>query len=107
MAQATAPTSTDQTATPAAADVSTSLYFFVNGKEYSLESGSFPPDAILLNFLRSDNGVNGPGLKGTKLGCGEGGCGACAVCMAYFDIHEQKVPPVLSRHSTFSGWKIK
>ena len=94
------PAVSSEAGAPASSDVSTSLYFFVNGKEYKLESGSFPPDAILLNFLRSDNGVNGPGLKGTKLGCGEGGCGACAVTMAYFDIHEQKVSIIKASFTT-------
>ncbi|UJR09845.1 hypothetical protein I4U23_014070 [Adineta vaga] len=51
------------------------LYFFVNGKEvieYSAE-----PDWTLLWYLR--NKLN---LTGSKLGCGEGGCGACTVLIS-------------------------
>jgi aerobic carbon-monoxide dehydrogenase small subunit len=47
--------------------------FTVNGKAYELNS---PPMKRLVDVLREDLG-----LTGTKEGCGEGECGACAVIM--------------------------
>ena len=47
------------------------MKIFVNGTERSFEA---PPLKRLLDVLREDLG-----LTGTKEGCGEGECGACAV----------------------------
>jgi hypothetical protein len=59
---------------------STRLYLFVNGKEYNLVPGKdFTPEQTLLTWLRAR------GLTGTKLGCGEGGCGACTLSVSHFD----------------------
>ena len=53
------------------------LTFYVNGKEKKVRS--VDPEQTLLEFLRDG------GLTGTKLGCGEGGCGACTVMVSSFD----------------------
>ena len=56
------------------------LTLFVNGKRHSVDaSASAKPFTTLLDWLRSI------GLTGTKLGCGEGGCGACTVMVSSFD----------------------
>lgn len=55
-----------------------SLDFFLNGTKISLKDAN--PQWTLLDFIRSQHG-----LKGTKLGCGEGGCGACTVVLQVLD----------------------
>jgi len=53
------------------------LVFFVNGKR--VEDAKVDPEETLLYYLR-----NTLKLCGTKLGCGEGGCGACTVMVSHF-----------------------
>ncbi|KAL6893926.1 hypothetical protein ACP4OV_008024 [Aristida adscensionis] len=50
----------------------------VNGTRY--EAAGVDPSTTLLEFLRTRTPVRGP-----KLGCGEGGCGACAVLVSKYD----------------------
>jgi aerobic carbon-monoxide dehydrogenase small subunit len=50
-----------------------SVSFMVNGEKRTIEA---PPMKRLLDLLREDLA-----LTGTKEGCGEGECGACAVIM--------------------------
>ncbi|CAN4123176.1 unnamed protein product [Withania somnifera] len=64
------------------------LVFSVNGKRYELPS--VDPSITLLQFLRTETCFKSP-----KLGCGEGGCGACVVLLSKYD-------PQLKRVEDFS-----
>lgn len=64
-------------------DVSGSLLFYLNGCAIEVENPD--PEENLLSWLRRN------GHNGTKLGCGEGGCGACTVLLSYFSTTEQRV----------------
>lgn len=72
----------------ALADLITSTYrtsdinFFVNGRPAIVKNPN--PDWVLLDWLRSRDD-----LKGTKLGCGEGGCGACTVVLQTIEPDKQ------------------
>jgi xanthine dehydrogenase iron-sulfur cluster and FAD-binding subunit A len=53
------------------ADYHDTIRFYLNGTRVTLDTAD--PEVTLLEYLR------GIGLTGTKLGCAEGGCGACTV----------------------------
>ncbi|XP_055613911.1 xanthine dehydrogenase [Uranotaenia lowii] len=63
------------------------LVFFVNGKKVTESSPD--PDCTLLVYLRDKLG-----LVGTKLGCAEGGCGACTVMVSKIDRTTKRVSNV-------------
>ncbi|KAJ8630893.1 hypothetical protein MRB53_024216 [Persea americana] len=54
------------------------LVFAVNGRRFELSN--VDPSTTLLEFLRTETP-----FKGAKLGCGEGGCGACVVLLSKYD----------------------
>ncbi|XP_025989254.1 xanthine dehydrogenase isoform X1 [Solenopsis invicta] len=64
--------------------ISDTLVFYVNGKE--ILDKNIEPQWTLLWYLR-----NKLGLTGTKLGCAEGGCGACTVMISKFNRATGKV----------------
>ncbi|KAG6609178.1 Xanthine dehydrogenase, molybdopterin binding subunit [Phytophthora cinnamomi] len=62
------------------------LLLYVNGRRLQLAERDVRPEQTLLQFLRQELG-----LTGTKLGCGEGGCGACTVMVSKFDVATGRV----------------
>ncbi|XP_071534093.1 xanthine dehydrogenase/oxidase-like [Panulirus ornatus] len=70
---------------PESCDIETysSLVFFVNGRR--VVEKAVDPELTLLLYLREKLR-----LTGSKLGCGEGGCGACTVMLSRYH-HSQRV----------------
>ncbi|KAF8690690.1 hypothetical protein HU200_041065 [Digitaria exilis] len=60
------------------------LVFALNGRRYEVAGAD--PSTRLLEFIRTQTP-----FKGTKLGCGEGGCGACVVLIAKYNPKTDKV----------------
>ena len=63
--------------TSAASKPTGRLTFGINGERFSLRAADVDPTVTLKQFLTQRTGFKGP-----KLGCGEGGCGACVVDIA-------------------------
>ena len=55
-------------------------------KKIILKQGEFNPLQPLIEWLRSDE-IN---LKGTRLSCGEGGCGSCTVLLTQYSKDKSK-----------------
>ncbi|KAH8732672.1 Molybdopterin-binding domain of aldehyde dehydrogenase-domain-containing protein [Phaeosphaeriaceae sp. PMI808] len=55
---------------------------YINGKKVIIANPN--PHWTLLDYIRAQ-----PNLKGTKLGCGEGGCGACTVVLQVPDYQSE------------------
>ncbi|XP_067668816.1 xanthine dehydrogenase/oxidase-like [Haliotis asinina] len=62
----------------------TELVFFVNGAK--VVEAHPDPEITLLTYLRKHLR-----LTGSKLGCGEGGCGACTVMVSRYDRHTDAI----------------
>src|SRR5258708_1064081 len=70
---------------PAVSDPFTrQLVFYLNGKRIRINNPD--PNMLLIEFLRSEE----IGLTGTKLSCGEGGCGSCTVVLSRLDRQTRK-----------------
>ncbi|XP_053612795.1 xanthine dehydrogenase [Plodia interpunctella] len=65
-------------------EISTTLVFYVNGKKVIEPNPD--PEWTLLWYLRKKLR-----LTGTKLGCAEGGCGACTVMVSKYNRKEKKL----------------
>lgn len=61
------------------------LVFYVNGRKHDIKG--VEPETTLLQYLRGSS----VGLTGTKLGCGEGGCGACTVMISSYDFRNKAI----------------
>ncbi|HYO90886.1 MAG TPA: 2Fe-2S iron-sulfur cluster-binding protein, partial [Pyrinomonadaceae bacterium] len=66
-------------------DASGSISFYVNGEQVTIDNPD--PTELLIDFLR----YGSLGLTGTKLSCGEGGCGACTVMLSRYDAERGEV----------------
>ena len=64
--------------------------FTINGRDVEIRA---PEDGSLLMALRHDLG-----LKGTRIGCGEGNCGACTVLLDGLPVQSCTTPLWAAKH---------
>ncbi|XP_037464998.1 putative aldehyde oxidase-like protein isoform X1 [Triticum dicoccoides] len=62
------------------------VVFALNGRRYEVAGADVHPGTTLLEFIRTRTP-----FTGTKLGCGEGGCGACVVLIATYNPTKDEV----------------
>lgn len=60
--------------------------FGLNGQRIEVDFCQIDPATTLLDYLRYHTRY-----KGTKLGCGEGGCGACVVLLSKYNIKTKEI----------------
>lgn len=75
------------------------IRFYLNGTKVALDTVN--PEVTLLEYLR------GIGLTGTKLGCAEGGCGACTVVGTHFGIPVDPLRNGYQRANSNLRWLIR
>jgi len=63
---------------------SNELVFYLNGQRVAVQNPE--PEMTLLTYIRTK-----AKLTGSKLGCGEGGCGACTVMISSYDVESKKI----------------
>lgn len=77
------------------------LEFTVNGSEIKVPVKSLDPTLSLARFLRQNLH-----LTGTKISCGQGGCGACIVTALISGSETKAVNSCLTPVLSCQGWKI-
>eukprot|EP01088_Endostelium_zonatum_P015383 TRINITY_DN3754_c0_g1_i3.p1 TRINITY_DN3754_c0_g1~~TRINITY_DN3754_c0_g1_i3.p1 ORF type:complete len:1005 (-),score=284.90 TRINITY_DN3754_c0_g1_i3:114-3128(-) len=80
------------------------ITFAINGERYDVKAGEYDVTTSLNSFIRKQ-----ASLKGTKLACGQGGCGACAVNLSRLEdgnIVYLSVNSCLRPLGLMDGWSV-